>query len=250
MRRVTPLLCVSFMAQVQADSTVTIATDRPSVTASSTTVPQGGLQIESGFQATKSAGQWTLDAPELLLRYGLPRETEVRLVVPDYFLSLPVNKASARGFGDMAVAVSKQLGPVGGFDLAVIPSISLPSGERPFSSGGYDPGLQLPWSRALSTNWAVAGQLAAYWPTVGGTRNRTSELTLLLDRQLWARWDTFIEYAADVPRHGGSRQLLHLGTTYQPLPHHQIDLHAGFGMTQAAPSRFVGVGYSYLCLAD
>lgn len=249
MRCVASLLCVSFIARVQADSILTIATDRPSVTASSTAVPKDGLQIETGLQATDSAGQWTLDAPELLLRYGLPRKTELRLTVPDYFLNLPAKKSNVRGFGDMAVGVSKQLGPVGGFDLAVIPSISLPSGEQSISSGGYDPALQLPWSRALSARWAVAGQLASYWPTVSGSRNQTSELTLMLDRQLPARWDVFVEYAADVPRHGGTRQLLHFGTTYKPLPHHQIDLHAGFGLTPAAPTSFVGVGYSYLYLA-
>ena len=250
MRRVAPLLCVGFSGQLQADNTVTIATDRPSVTASSTTVPQGGLQLESGLQATDNGGQWTLDLPELLIRYGLLRKTELRLIAPNYFLSLPTGGSSRRGFGDVGLAVEQQLGPVGGFDLAMIPSISLPSGARGVSSGGYDPGLQLPWSRALSADWAVAGQLASYWPTLNGTRNYTSELTVLVDRQLGAGWDVFVEYAADVPQHGGSRQLAHLGTTYRPSPHHQIDLHAGFGLTPAAPTSFVGLGYSYLCCAD
>jgi Putative MetA-pathway of phenol degradation len=250
MRRVAPLLCVSFLGQTQADDAVTIATDRPSVTASSTTVPQLGLQIEGGLQATDNAGQWTLDAPELLLRYGLLRKTELRLVVPNYVLTLPAERSSPHGFGDMAVAIEQQLGPIGGFDLALIPSISLPSGARAISSGGYDPGLQLPWSRALSATWTIAGQLAAYAATVNGARNYTRELSLLFDRQLDAGWDIFTEYAADVPRRGGSRQLLNLGTTYKPSSHHQIDLHAGFGLTKAAPACLVGLGYSYLCFAN
>ena len=250
MRRIAPLLCVGFLGQTQADNAVTITTDRPSVTASSTTVPQGGLQIESGLQATDNGGQWTLDAPEVLLRYGLLRKTELRLVLPNYSLTLPAGGSSPHGFGDMAVAMEQQLGPIGGFDLALIPSISLPSGAGAISSGGYDPGLELPWSRALSDTWTVAGQLAAYAPTVNGTRNYTRELALLFDRQLDAGWDVFTEYAADVPRHGGSRQLLHLGTTYRPSPHHQLDLHAGFGLTKAAPASLVGLGYSYLCFAN
>ncbi|HEY2339267.1 MAG TPA: hypothetical protein VGH75_01905, partial [Steroidobacteraceae bacterium] len=113
MRRVAPLLCVSFLGQTQADNAVTIATDRPSVTASSTTVPQGGLQIESGLQATDNGGQWTLDVPELLVRYGLLRKSELRLVLPNYFLTLPVRGSSPHGFGDMAVAIEQQLGPIG-----------------------------------------------------------------------------------------------------------------------------------------
>jgi hypothetical protein len=111
MRRLVPLLCVSFIGPAQADSSVTIATDRPSVTASSTVVPKGGLQIESGLQATDSAGQWTLDFPQLLTRFGLLEKTELRLIVPDYFLSLPVDGSSARGFGDMGVGPNSSSDP-------------------------------------------------------------------------------------------------------------------------------------------
>jgi hypothetical protein len=250
MRRMAPLVCVGFIAHVQADDLIEMVTDRPSTTASSTTVPQGGLQVEGGAQASDSAGQWTLDAPELLLRYGLLSKTELRLLVPNYFLTLPAGGSNPHGFGDLGFAVEQQLGPIGDFELAVIPSISLPTGARGVSSGGYDPGLQLPWSRALSANWEAAGQVAAYWPTQNGSRNFTKELTLMLDRQLPAGWDVFVEYAADVPQHGGSRQVLHLGTTYLLSARHQLDLHVGFGLTSAAPSSFVGLGYSYLCLGQ
>jgi hypothetical protein len=248
MRRLASLLCVCLVAHVHADTEVTLATDRPSVTESSVVVPRGALQIESGLQVTDSTGQSTLDLPESYLRYGLLENTELRLAVPDYFLHLPVEGSSASGFGDMAIGVKQQLGPLGGFNLAVIPFLSLPTGARRISSGGYDPGLQLPWSRSLPADWTVAGQLAAYWPTQDGARNYTSELTLLFDRQLRAPWDAFIEYAADIPQHGGSRQLLHVGTAYKLAPHHQVDFHAAVGLTHAAPTSFVGVGYSYLCL--
>jgi len=250
MHRVAPLVCLGLVAHVQADDVVEMITDRPSITASSTTVPQGGLQAEGGTQASNSAGQWTLDAPELLLRYGLLSKTELRLLVPNYFLTLPAGGSNPHGFSDLGFAVEQELGPIGDFELAVIPSISLPTGARAVSSGGYDPGLQLPWSRALSADWEAAGQVAVYWPTQNGSRNYTKELTVMLDRQLRAGWDIFFEYAADVPQHGGSRQILHLGTTYLLSPRHQLDLHVGFGLTPAAPTSFVGVGYSYLCLGQ
>jgi len=240
------LLCACYVAPVGADGDV-IATDRPSVTASSTIVPRRALQIEGGLQATDSAGQWTLDLPQLLLRFGLLESTELRLVVPDYFLELPLEGSSIRGFGDLGLGVSYSLVSSGGFDLAVIPLLGLPTGARRISSGGYDPALELPWSRELSPRWTVAGQLASFWRTVDGARNQTSELTLLLERQLHARWNIFVEYAADVPQHGGASELLHLGTTYKPSPHQQIDLHVGVGLTHAAPTSFVGIGYSYLC---
>src|SRR5215472_1714324 len=185
-----------------ADAEATINTDRPSVTNASPIVPLGALQMESGLLASDTAGHYVLDFPELLLRYGLLQKTELRLTVPNYFHNLPESNGAASGFGDLTPGVQQQLGPIAGFDLWVIAFVSLPTGAEAISSHGYDPGVQLPWMRSLSANWTVEGQLAAYWPTRDGGRNYTSEITLLFDRQLTARWDAFIEYAGDFPQRG------------------------------------------------
>jgi len=235
-------------ARTATDSDLVIATDRPSVTNSSVVVPEGGVQLENGFLATDTEGRYVLDFPESYLRYGLLEKTELRLAVPDYFHDLPSGSATTSGFGDMAIGVKQQLGPVAGFDLSVISFLSLPTGSNDVSSHGYDPGLQFPWSHKLSENWNLAGQVAFYWPTQGGQRNFTDEATLLLDRQLSEPCDVFVEFAADVPQRGGSSQLLHVGTAYKLAPHHQIDFHVAAGLTNAAPKSFVGFGYSYLFL--
>jgi hypothetical protein len=231
---------------VGADPEVTINTDRPAVTESSVVVPEGALQIENGVLATDASGRYTLDYPESNLRYGLSQQSELRLTLPDYYHNLPSGTAAASGFGDLAIGVKQQLGPAGGFDISVIGFLSLPTGAGAISSHGYDPGVQLPWSRSLAGSWTVAGQLAAYWPTVDGQRNATREVTVLFDRQLTPPWDAFLEYAADFPQRGGSSQLLHTGSAYKLAAHHQIDVHAAVGLSHAAPRSFIGVGYSYL----
>jgi hypothetical protein len=219
-----------------------IATDRPAVTDSSVVVPLGSFQFENGFAATASQGQTTFDAPETLLRFGLASTTELRLAAPDYF----GQAGRSLGFGDLAVGMKQQLGPtLGGFDISLILSLSLPSGARAVSNHGYDPSAQLPWSRALSSNWTVAGMLSVYYPTEQGRRNLTGETTFLFDRQLTKTWDAFIEYAGDFPQHGGPRHLLHIGTAFKPAPHHQLDLHVGWGLSSAAVDHFIGVGYSF-----
>jgi hypothetical protein len=121
----------------------------------------------------------------------------------------------------------------------------MPSGANGISSGGYDPGLQFPWSRQISTNWTAGGQVAFYWPTEGGKHNVTGETTFYADRQLTKPWDAFVEYAGDFPDRGGTRQILHFGTSYKLAPHHQIDFHVGVGLSSAAPTAFVGFGYSF-----
>jgi len=231
-------------AQTAADSEPTITTDRPSVANSSVVVPRGDFQIENGLLITDTQRQTILDLPESDWRFGLLDKTELRLSVPDYFHG--ISGPGPSGFGDMAIGVKQQLGPTpGNFNLSAIVFVSFPTGARNISSGGYDPGLQLPWSRQLSANWTAGGQVAFYWPTER-THDFTGETTFFLDRQLTKLWDAFLEYAGDFPHRGASRQILHFGSSYKLTPRQQIDFQIAAGLSPAAPHMFVGVGYSFL----
>jgi hypothetical protein len=210
-----------------------ISTDRPAVAESSTVVPKGSLQVENGFQITSDQGQSTLDGPETELRFGVGNNTELRLSVPDYYHD------AVTGFGDLAIGIKQQLGPTAGFDVSIIAFVSLPTGAAGISSHGYDPGLQLPWSRKLSTNWTAAGQLALY------ARNLTGQSTFLLDRQITSPMDAFIEYAGEFAQRGGPQHLLHLGVAYKITPHNQLDVHYGIGLSSAEVNHFIGIGYSF-----
>ncbi len=198
--------------QNQPASDEPISTDRPAIAESSVVVPNGSFQAESGFLVTSGQGQRTFDAPETSLRFGVASNTELRLSAPDYYRDLPSGTGAASGFGDLTIGMKQQLGPAAGFDVSIIVFLSLPTGAAAISSHGYDPGLQLPWSRKLSDNWSAAGQFALYWPTTQvDTRDLTGESTFLLDRQLTKPMDGFIEYAGDFPQRGGPRHLLHFG---------------------------------------
>jgi hypothetical protein len=218
-----------------------IATDRPAVTDSSVVVPTGTIQVENGFADTVSQGQRTLDGPETWVRIGVAAKTELRLIAPDYFGPQGIGS----GFGDLAVGVKQQLGPVSGFDVSVVLTLSLPTGARAISSHGYDPSVQLPWSRSLSANWTIAGMLSVYAPTSDGRRKVTGETTFLVDRQLTKAWDAFVEYAGDFPEYSGPRHLLHFGSALKLTPNQQIDMHAGVGLSSAAVDHLIGIGYSF-----
>jgi hypothetical protein len=221
-----------------------IATDRPAVTDSSVVVPAGSLQFENGFSDTVSAGVETIDGPETLVRFGIASKTELRLTTPDYF-GVVGSPTVPAGFGDLEVGVKQQLGPAAGFDVSVVLSLSFPTGASGVTSGGYDPSIQIPWSRSLSGNWTAAGMFSVYGYTVDGRRDVTGETTFLIDRQLTKPWDAFVEYVGDFPEQGGPRHLLHFGTAFKPTPHQQIDLHGGVGLSSSAVDHFIGVGYSF-----
>jgi len=224
----------------------TINTDRPAITDSSVVVPSGALLFENGFTETGNEGQRSFDFPETLVRFGITSKTELRFGAPDYFQNVDNGRGFGSGWGDLSVGVKQQLvARDGGFDIALIASLSFPTGADVISSHGYDPQLQLPWSHPISKNWTAAGMFSILWPTEGAERNRTGQASFLLDRQLTSQLDAFIEYGGEFPQRGGPQHIVHAGTSFKIKPNQQLDFHFGFGLSSAAVDHFIGFGYSF-----
>lgn len=222
----------------------TIATDRPQITNSSIVVPCGSLQFENGIEQTGSARRQGFDLPETSLRVGVANKTELRFAAPNFFYNNDTGSAFATGGGDSILGLKQQLGPAHGFDLSVIPFVSLPTGANLISSHGYDPGVQLPWSRSLAKVWTIAGQLAVMDPTGSSRRNLTGQASVYFDRALGSVWDAYVEYSGQFAQRGGPQHTVDFGAAYKISPHQQLDLHANFGFAAALPAHAVGVGYS------
>jgi hypothetical protein len=227
-----------------ANAASTISTDRPQVTNASTVVPCGSLQFENGFEQTGSSGRQGFDAPETSVRFGITNKTELRLGVPNYLFHDNTGSAFATGASDMLVGFKQQFGPTHGFDISVIPSVSLPVGANAISSHGYDPSVQVPWSRSLTKVWTLAGQLSFFDPTNNGRRNATGQASMYFDRALGSVWDAYVEYSGVFAQRGGAQHTLDFGAAYKISTHQQLDLHCNFGFAATVPSHAVGVGYS------
>jgi len=222
-----------------------IVTDRPDITESAIVVPKGSLQFENGLTWTRDHGQRTLDLTETLVRFGVFDRSELRIVVPNYLGGVG-GVAPASGFGDVAVGMKQQLGPLpGDFDLSVIIALSLPTGTDRISSHGFDPFIKFPWSRDLEKGWSIGGMQSLFWFTEDGERNLTWEPTFYLEKQITKPWDAFAEYGGDFAQRGGSKEVAHFGTAYKINPKNQVDFHFGFGLSHATPGRFFAVGYSF-----
>jgi hypothetical protein len=229
----------------RANAQSAIATDRPQITNSSVVVPSGSLQFENGFQETSNGGQRSFDLPETAVRFGIASKTELRFTGPDYFSNDDTASRFVYGFGDLIVGLKQQLGPTrGGFDISLIPSVSLPTGANLISSHGYDPTVQLPWSRSLTKNWTAAGMFSVIWPTEEARRNLAGQSSLYFDRQLTPSWDIYVEYSGAFPQRGGPQHVFDFGTAYKPTPHQQLDFHCGLGLSAATPDHSIGLGYS------
>jgi hypothetical protein len=222
-----------------------IVTDRPDITESAIVVSKGSLQFENGLTWTSDHHQTALDLSETLVRFGVFGRTELRIVVPNYLAGL-TGPTSASGFGDVAVGMKQQLGPLPGeFDLSVIVALSMPTGADRISSHGLDPFIKFPWSKDLKAGWSIGGMESLFWDTNDGRRNLTGESTFYIEKQITRPWDAFAEYGGDFAQRGGAKEVAHFGTAYKIAPKNQIDFHFGFGLSHAAVGRFFAVGYSF-----
>jgi hypothetical protein len=221
-----------------------LITDRPDFTESARVVPFGRLQLESGFTWARLGNEQTeWGAPELLARWGILPVLELRFNCPDRLWER--NGPDRSGFGDAAVGAKIQLpSPGRKWDLAAIVSVSLPSGDRYFSTGAADPEMVLIWARDLSPRWSYGGQIVGAWLTEDGARRFNWSTSAVFGCDLGGDWGTFFELLIDVPHAGGTGVLAHHGYTRQLRGPIQLDVHVGVGLNDAAPDAFVGCGFS------
>ena len=230
-------------ADVCPNSSSEISTDRPDVTNSSRVVPYGSLQMENGVDWTVRQGSDVLSGSETRLRLGIAQCTELLADVPTYFYSL--NGRASSGFSDFVVSVKRELPIPFGFELSATGGLGFPTGARKISSHGYDPYVQVPWSRRITDDWSLHGMFTVTWFTSQHTINPTFEPTLSLERALGPARDLFVEYVGEYPNHARPSQILDAGGSWRVTRVQQLDFHVGFGLNSSSPNHFFGIGYSF-----
>jgi Putative MetA-pathway of phenol degradation len=232
-----------FAGDVCPDSTSEISTDRPDVTNSSRVVPYGSLQIENGVDWTVRQRSDVISGSTTRLRLGIAQCTELLTDVPTYFYSL--NGRASSGFSDFVVSVKRELPVPLGFELSATGGLGFPTGASKISSHGYDPYVQVPWSRRFTDDWSLHGMFTVTWFTHQRKIDPTFEPTLSLERELGPTRDLFIEYVADYPNHARPSQILDGGGSWRVTRVEQLDFHVGFGLNSSSLDHFFGIGYSF-----
>jgi hypothetical protein len=220
-----------------------IVTDRGDATNSSVVVPAGSLQGEHGAELTALGGARRVAAPTIRLRYGVWSCAEILLDLPSYVLRLRGQASS--GFANLAPGVKWQFGPLpGDIDLALIAGVGLPTGAAGVAGRGAQPYLQLPWSLELGRGWGASGMVTTFFFPSESRNKVVTEPTLALEKEIGGTASVFVEYVGDYRPHASPSHLFNTGGAYRFSPTQQIDIHAGFGLNNAAPSFVFGVGYS------
>jgi hypothetical protein len=232
--------------------------DRPGIDTPPCTVDPGHLSAEV------SLGDWTHDAAasqvtdtillgDMALRYGIADHTEVRVGWTAYG-RVQTREATgatdvATGTGDVTLGLKRNLiGPDGkGFSLALLPSVTLPTGGEAIGAGDWGAGLQVPVSFPLNAKVSIAltpeidaavnssrhGRHLAYGLAGGVTIAPRDGVNLALEAAVTRDED---------PLDSSTQAIAGLAAGFMIGPDLQIDAGAEFGLNHATPDSRVYIG--------
>lgn len=223
-----------------------IDTNRPSFCQSALVVPDGSLQIENGgvYQRFRHSLNY-FDCPETELRLGLLKHTEFQIYTPMAVINSIGSSTVASATGLNEIGIKKQVGPFKRLTASVVGALNLPVGTSSVPGTSVQPLLRIPYSFQISRNWALCGMQSIILTNSHG--DIRYEPFGMLTRSIGDKAGIFAEYGGFFQQntHQPAPQIAHFGGIYKLNRHNQVGLHFGFGMTKAAPTAFIGVGYSY-----
>ncbi len=248
----TVLLCLISTAAL-AQGPGPIDTDRPDQTESSALVPAHHVQLEFGVAYTDdSPDSEVLEAPALLVRYGLIDRLELRFGIPT--LTTQFEGGAESDFSDPEIGAKIALWAEKGWrpEAALLVGTTIPVGSEDLSSDRFDPAFRFSFGHTLQKNFSLGYNLGVAWETApeddgsGDDTNARLEYTTALGYDFTEKWGGFIEVFGDAPLNdsGGPAHSLDGGLTYLIRENIQLDLAAGVGLTSEAPDWFVTAGFS------
>ncbi len=219
----------------------TIETDRPDFTETSTLVPTGSLQLESGYTFSAIEESQEHAFGEILLRFDtkIPH-LEGRIGLPSFHKTQDSNN-SASSFDEISFGVKYAwIEPQNNLSFCTISSISFPFDRNPEPEIKGCLGIDFNDDLRLSTNLnltAISEQTFYYLQ---------SALSFSLGKTWTEHWGTYIEWYGTLPEThlGHIQHIFNGGVTYLINPDTQLDLRLGTGFSNRNPDYFIGIGFS------
>lgn len=234
--------------------------DRPDFTDSPDVIGRGLWQVETGFlfesihvnAPTLHETIHKIVTPQALLRIGLSPRMELRVAADGLLSDTSAEPGVGRISGRSDVAVSVKWRPLderrpGGFDVALLPILSLPAGSDGFTSGGYDPTLKVAWAHPLPRDIDLSGNVVIASLTDNDRRFVQETISVSAGHALAAGWSGYAELlrTSAVERDGRNVWLFDTGVSHNLGQRVAIDMSIGRGLSDAAPAWYIGAGVAW-----
>jgi hypothetical protein len=227
-----------------------ISTDRPSVCTGPELVPVHSLQFENGGQWTHtppaSPPTHSADFTQTEVRFGLSRRVELQAFIPDlhYPGAMPGVRAEDFAFGTKLMLIPKD----GKWPLAVVATLSVPTGSSELTSGGVDPTILAGTEHALPGNFQLSGSANLTSVSSSGAA-RSAQSQLAFDLGWCAAGGKMCLYGEEAPSFSSAPDsngnIAGGGFTLRLAPLIQLDGRFGATLQSGVHSYFLTVGYSF-----
>lgn len=237
---------------VFAQETTEIVTDRPDQTEAPSLVPQGALQIETGFVYEKDFQQnvshTNIAYNTTLVKYGVNEYFELRLISEYLGERAKINETSvsrAEGLSPLSIGAKIKLADENGIwpQVALIGHISLKSGSHEFMPAYTASDFRFTMAHTLSDRFALSYNIGAEWD--GQSAEATFLYTLSLGYAITDQLGVFIESYSFFPEESKADNRADAGVTYKFSPRLQWDISGGVGLSDTAPDSFLSTGVSF-----
>lgn len=251
MKKLCVLIVCLFAVNVWAqEDKAPLVTDRPTQAASSTVVPINSLQIETGFGLTgNEAGDTeykTYSLGTTLLRYGLLENAELRFGFNYnvFKTSSSLADTTLQGFTPIEIGTKIYIAKENGWlpEVAVLASLTLPSGSEEFKANTITPSLFIAASHTISDNIGLGYNIGTVWD--GVNPEAIGKYSIGLG---WSPIDNLGVFGEFYGTFGdlGDTHSFNAGLTYLLTPNFQLDTSFGFDLSDDADDFFVGAGLSW-----
>lgn len=223
-----------------------IITDRPDQTESSSTIPKGSFQIESGlflgFTENSTFLERQILAPTTLFRFGLTDRIEIRIVTQFEGVK---NKSTAeiiKGIDDLELGTKIQIFQKenSNSEIAFLSHLIIPAGSKALTNDKFGSVNKFAFSHGLNKNIGVGYNLGYnYFGSGKGDLTYSFVLAIGISKNAGIYFEPFGEIA-EFKNHFAN---FNSGFTYLIKNNFQIDVSVGTGINHSM--KFISTGFSW-----
>ncbi|HEY0067835.1 MAG TPA: transporter [Flavisolibacter sp.] len=226
-----------------------IETDRPDQTETPYLVPKGWFQGELGLQAEWDGPWMHLYHPTALLKYGISKRVELRLITElltyETPLFIPTGNEVVTGLAPL------QLGAKIGFweQKGILPKTSLifhtaipATASRKMRPSRWAPNFRFVMQNAVTDKFTLSYNAGAEWN--GESKTPSWLYTIAPSLRLSERWSGYVEAFGFMGKYRRPEHSIDIGFAFLLSNNLQLDASAAKGLSSGAPD-YITLGFSF-----